>query len=869
MDIGIDLGTTFSVIAVKGKIDLAPGYTGADYLEEINVTILPSSTGNLTIPSVMWWHPDEPVRYVFGDEAKQMAEEGKSPIMFSKRSIGTTDKLMLNGRAFTAKEVAERFLRYMKEWAETVTGQKVERAVVTHPAYFKPNQREETLKAAQEAGLNLTPQQLLMEPCAAALAYTVNDTRDPLRVMSYDLGGGTFDVAVMEKIGGVIQMRKFHGDPLLGGYNFDSALVEWVLAQLKAKGKVIPYDEKNEDHKGRRARMLQVAEAVKIRLAEQKTDKVPVPVQVDFLEDDHGQRVQFRGQINREQYAALIREELQKTIECCRSALEGAGMKAEDLHAILLVGGSTKGKWVVDAVAKEFQAVSEPYHPDECVAAGAALCVAQLPPPPQENEKIKLSLDYPTTSVLPTVNIAGTICPSPGSSLTLDACRGLQVYLETTDGGLLGPAELGAEAQFIFKKVALLQDGSPSNFTISVNENKNVLLNHKAIITYAASDVEGTDPVKAVPQIPTPVLPRPLFLKAERMVAMADEGARLPAKCQVTLIRAFSGPTLPIPIYMEREEVGTILVEDIPEEAGEGCKVVIDVEVTPSNEMRGRVLIYAVNGKTVVKEGPVRIAFPPIVIPELSELLGKFDELKDRLENDIPNAAQQDRARLAGSGRAQVRKIKKITEMQSPDRQVLFEEIKVLERIISPPPDDMDPPRRDFDNLAAECRELIAANESLKSYASQVDRVETAGKDAYDTKNNRKWTTANETLKRIRLNLDKPDGPPPPPPPKPTPVQLKLMADREIQGLRAALNAAREARAREAGTERWTAHCEECERRIDNMASEVKKIHDEAPSEQAQAQVQSYLAPAEALRKKIAKIQSGIVLEGGVVVKPQ
>ncbi|MCY2924775.1 MAG: Hsp70 family protein, partial [Planctomycetota bacterium] len=657
-DIGIDLGTTCGVIAVKGKVETAPGYPSGEYLEEMDVTILPSVNGNLTFPSVLWWHPDDPERYVFGDEAKQMVAEGKAPIMFSKRSIGTTNKLMLNGRAFTAKEVATLFLRHLKEWAETVTGQKVNRAVFTHPAYFTPNQREETLKAAQEAGLNVTPEQLIMAPCAAALAYTLNDTRDPLRLMIYDLGGGTFDVAVMEKIDGVIQMRKFHGDHLLGGYNFDTALVQWVLDQLKAEGKAIPYDESNEEHRGRRARMLQVAETVKIRLSEQRTDKVSVPVQVDFLVDDHGQPVQFRGQINREQYAALIQEPLQKTIQCCRSALDGAGMRTEDLGAILLVGGSTKGKWVVDAVAEAFGTVSEPYFPDLCVAAGAAQCVSQLPPASTQNERIELSLDYPSRSVLRAVNIAGIMRLSRTSDLGTEAFRRLQVHLTTPEGNLLGPADIGAQGQFVFQDVALLEDGSPSSFKVSVSENGKEVLSQDGSIVY----VEGISASLA-----SVVLPRPLFIKTERMVAVVEEGVPLPARCQIRLRRSFNGPSVDIPIFLENEQVGTICVEDIPDEAGEGCLVVVDIEVTQSNEMRGKVLVYGPDDKTVVTEREVHVAFPPIAIPELAELLGNFDDLNNRLEMEILHATTQARARLAGPGRTLVRKIKRIAEEQAPD----------------------------------------------------------------------------------------------------------------------------------------------------------------------------------------------------------
>lgn len=874
MDIGIDLGTTFSVIAVKGKVELAPGYSGSEYLEDIDATILPSETGNLTIPSVMWWHPDEPDHYVFGDGAKQMAEEGKCPIMFSKRKIGTTTELMLNGRAFSAKEVAERFLRYMKEWAETVTGQKVSRAVVTHPAYFTPNMVAETREAAENAGLSMTADQLMMEPCAAALAYTANDKRDPLRVMSYDLGGGTFDVAVMEKIEGVIQMRKFHGDPLLGGYNFDSALVQWILNELKAKGRIIPYDENNEEHKGRRARMLQVAEAVKIRLAEQKTNKVPVPVQVDFLLDDQGQRVQFRGQINREQYATLIQEEMRKTIDCCWAALESAGgdirvevddagkKKAEGLDAILLVGGSTKGRWVIDAIAKEFGIECEPYYPDLCVAAGAALRVSQLAPSPTGNNRVTLSLDYQPQSVLRAANISGVVCPSAGSDLTSEACRQLQIHLETPDGRVVGPVEIDAGGRFIFKQVSLLEDGSASAFKVTVSEDGREIHQQQGCIIY--TDIEVNGPV-TTGKIDLK-LPRQLYLKAERMVTLAEEGAPLPAKCQIRLHMAFKMPRIDIPIFMENEEVGKVSVEDIPDEAGEGCMVVVDVEVTQSNEMRGKVLVYGPNGKTVLKTGDVRISFPPIVIPELAELLGKIDELTDRLEMDILHAPPQDRARLAGPGKTLVRKIKKIAEEQSPDRQILYERIKELDRIVNPPPDDMDPPRREFENLLAECRELIAANSeapALKAYGSQLDRVETAGKDACETKNNKKWKTANETLQRIAAGIEKAVQGPTPDTPKqetPSPAVLKAQAARVIEGLRASLKTAREARIREGGADRWLAICEEYEHKIDHMASEVGKISDDTNKEQALAQVQSYLSPAEGLRKKIAEIIRNIIV---------
>ena len=220
MDIGIDLGTTFSVIAVNGKVDLMPDYPGGPgvYLADCDVTVVPSLRGENTFPSVMIPDPDNPANWLFGSDALQKEEEGYAPVLFSKRKIGTLEEIPVETGTVTAREVAARFLRHMKECAELALGQPIMRAVVTHPAYFDRGAVEETREAAQQAGFDMSlPQQMLMEPTAAALAYTRTDTRDPLRILTYDLGGGTFDVTYMERIDGVIQIRSFDGNHLLGG----------------------------------------------------------------------------------------------------------------------------------------------------------------------------------------------------------------------------------------------------------------------------------------------------------------------------------------------------------------------------------------------------------------------------------------------------------------------------------------------------------------------------------------------------------------------------------------------------------------------------------------------------------------------------
>ena len=283
---------------------------------------------------------------------KRLKKE-KARLCFSKRSIGTDKHLKIHDRSFTAKEVATYFLKHFKECAERALGEPVNRAVVTHPAYFDPNQVQETREAATAAGFDMShPEQMLMEPVAAALAYTYSDNRDPLRVMTYDLGGGTFDVTILEKRSGVISMKSFDGDPLLGGYNFDRKFIEWVLERLREQGRIIPYDENNPEHRGARARLLQVAESIKMKLTEQRNDLVAVPVKIDFLLDNQGKKVQFVDKLNRKQYAELIKEYLDRTIACCHSALTKAEIAGDEIHVLLFVGGSTYGQWVEKSAPK-------------------------------------------------------------------------------------------------------------------------------------------------------------------------------------------------------------------------------------------------------------------------------------------------------------------------------------------------------------------------------------------------------------------------------------------------------------------------------------------------------------------------------------
>jgi len=854
MNIGIDLGTTFSVIAVKGQVSLRDGYPPPDYLPECDITIIPTPDGDRTFPSVFWVDPENPNNILIGTEAKQKAEEGHSPIMFSKRSIGTDEPLKINDRTFTAKEVATHILRHLKDCAEQALGEPVRRAVITHPAHFTPNQVHETREAAQEAGFDMSqPEQMMMEPTAAAVAYFKDDKRDPLRVLAYDLGGGTFDVTILERREGVVNLRAFDGDHLLGGYNFDRALVQAILNRLKAAGRDIPYDENSAADRGRRARILQVAENVKIQLSEQKNDKVFVQFRVpDVLVDSEGRKVQILERINREQYTALIQDYLDETIDRCHRVLAKAVMSLDELDAILLVGASTYGPWVTRRIADEFKMEVVPYSPDVCVAAGAAIMADKLPVDPIGKD-FRMVLDVASTSALPETNVSGTLLGNDSQPLSEAARAHLRVSLVTPLAGKLGPVSLSENSRFIFRDIQLLED-EPSSFSLQVSDEEGrELLAHEFKVQYAPDDAEITTIITSLPQ--------PLYLRvAGGMKLIADEGIALPAKCEVTVKKLWAEPELKLRIYLKEDEVGFILVENIPEDAGEGCPVKLDLEVTEKGALKGIARVLNRNN-TVVAQSEVRIKFPPIPLPTLPQLLAKFETLEDKRQQEL--ALTQDperRTLLGGKGRKLANQIKKLFAEQEPDKQELVRAIRELDRLVNPPLDDMDPPRAHFMGLLENCRNLMDAKGSdpeIQPLRPMWDRINEDGRDAYITRNHKKWTTVYESLRLLYDRLaklgekGKGDGDDDIPPTE----MSKDQGHQEVEGLRALLATERmklESQPDYASTIRR--RVEEIEKSLGEIDTKIDKISGDLPPKQGQAQVLIALQPARKLEQDIRKL---------------
>ena len=855
MDIGIDLGTTFSVIAVKGQVQLVDGYPEGMYLQECDVTIIPTHLGEMTVPSVLWIDPQNPTCVLVGNEAKQKAKDGECPIMFSKRCIGTDQQLRLHDAALSAKEVAKHILKHLKQLAESALGQPVQRAVVTHPAYFDRNQVEETREAARLAGLDVSlPEQMMMEPAAAALAYIQSEAKDPLRVMTYDLGGGTFDVTILERREGVITIKAFDGDHLLGGYNFDRELLLWLQERLKAAGRVVAYDENDPADRSRRARLLQLMENVKVELSEQRSDKVPVTIKApDILVDANGNNILILERITREQYAVLIKEHLDKTIACCRRALAKADMEVSELDKILLVGGSTYGKWVQNAVAAAFDLPAELYNPDLCVAAGAALKAAELSPV-AAGEGIDVVLDVPPTCSLPTVNVAGRVrVPAASGAGTLGQLS-LKVYLALAQGGTLGPAELNDEGYFLFQDLSLLED-EPTVFSVTIADDRGFTRLNQSFTVHYQPDAVPSTPISTC-------LPKPLYLKtAGGMRLIAEEGAQLPAKCEETFKRLHNDDNVRIEVYQEDVPVGEVYVDRIPAEAGEGCQVVVNVEITKQNEMRGTARVYTRSGAVVAAECPVQIRFPAVQLPDVTELRNMFEELEGHREQllALSNDAEQ-RLALSGAGGKVSRKLQKLFDEFEPDRQELQQALRELDRLVNPPPDDMDPPRTQFHRTVADSKDLLASqgvDPQLAPLRTALDRIEREGNEAFTTKNIKKWAAVNESLGKLHARIvkvttgDGGDGGGGGHELPPTPI-LKDHFQQETDGLRSALQLKREAlESRADYPTKFKARCDEIARAIDQIDINIDKVDEALDPRRAIGQLQIAVRAQKQLEKRI------------------
>lgn len=342
--IGIDLGTTNSCVAV---------------MEGGNPNVITNSEGARTTPSVVAFQKDG--ERIVGQVAKRQAvTNADRTIMSIKRKMGTSEKVTIDGKAYTPQEISAMILSKLKQDAEAYLGESVSQAVITVPAYFNDSQRQATKDAGKIAGLEVL--RIINEPTAAALAYGMSDKDQT--IMVYDLGGGTFDVSVLEIGDGVFEVLSTNGDTHLGGDDFDQRIIDFLVAEFKkAEGIDLSTD------KMAMQRLKEAAEKSKIELSTTTTSNVNLP----FITADATGPKHMDITLTKAKFDELTADLVDRTLTCIRNAMRDAGKSASDIDEVLLVGGSSRIPAVQDAVKKEMG--KEPHkgiNPDECVAVGAA-----------------------------------------------------------------------------------------------------------------------------------------------------------------------------------------------------------------------------------------------------------------------------------------------------------------------------------------------------------------------------------------------------------------------------------------------------------------------------------------------------------------
>ncbi|MCO7150630.1 molecular chaperone DnaK [Vagococcus lutrae] len=344
--IGIDLGTTNSAVAV---------------LEGGEAKIIPNPEGNRTTPSVISFKDGE---IQVGEVAKRQAVTNPNTIASIKRYMGQAGyKVEMEGKSYTPQEISAMVLQYMKGFAEDYLGEKVTKAVITVPAYFNDSQRQATKDAGKIAGLEV--ERIVNEPTAAALAYGLDKTDKEERVLVFDLGGGTFDVSILELGDGVFDVLSTAGDNNLGGDDFDEKVIEYLVAEFRKENGIDLSKDKMAVQ-----RLKDAAEKAKKDLSGVTSTQISLP----FITAGEAGPLHLEMTLTRAKFDELTADLVERTKAPVRQALKDAGLSASELDEVILVGGSTRIPAVVEAVHRETNKdPNKSVNPDEVVAMGAAI----------------------------------------------------------------------------------------------------------------------------------------------------------------------------------------------------------------------------------------------------------------------------------------------------------------------------------------------------------------------------------------------------------------------------------------------------------------------------------------------------------------
>ncbi len=343
--IGIDLGTTNSCVSV---------------MEGGEAKVITNPEGNRTTPSVVAFKDGE---IVVGEAAKRQAVTNKDTVSSVKRLMGSSEKIHANGKTYTPQEISAMILQYLKKYAEEYLGESVTKAVITVPAYFNDAQRQATKDAGKIAGLDV--ERIINEPTAASLAFGIDKTDKEQKVLVFDLGGGTFDVSIIDMSEGTFEVLATAGDNHLGGDDFDNVIVDWMADEFKK--------QYNIDLKADRMALQRMKEAAE-KAKKDLSGTLQAHISLPFISANQSGPLHFETDLTRANFDKMTKFLVDRTVVPVKQALKDADLSPNDLNQVLLVGGSTRIPAVQEAVKKELgKEPNKSVNPDEVVAMGAAI----------------------------------------------------------------------------------------------------------------------------------------------------------------------------------------------------------------------------------------------------------------------------------------------------------------------------------------------------------------------------------------------------------------------------------------------------------------------------------------------------------------
>jgi actin-like ATPase involved in cell morphogenesis len=535
---GIDLGTTNSSIVIVE--DGEPKVVRDKY----NRVIVPSivsldGKGNLTV----------------GHVAKSRMGQMPPPLITIKRKMGTDEKVQLGNQEHTAVEISTIILEHLKKLGEEAAQSTLDNVVVTVPAYFNFKQKQDTETAARQAGFKEVI--VLQEPVAAALAYCVNAGDEPMIVLAYDLGGGTFDVTVLERTAdNEINVLAFGGDPWLGGDDFDTLLAEHLRQQLKARNYAVDWNLEKLEHYAKFQKLKDQAEDAKKKLSSVPETSVVFP---QVFSDEEGILVDLDQVVTRETFYDLIGDKLERSITLTRETLERSGVPVEKIAKLIMVGGSSYIPRVQERLRETLGLTPELVDPETIVAVGAAIKAAASFGHRIDGKEIALDLDYQAKTAKLKARISGRLS---------QRVRGWNAVL--TRGDFESTVRLEGD-RVRFDEVPLME-GKTNEFSLTLeDEEGEERLYADLPITH--------DATAANIRTPDALVAKPISVRTvSGLEIVLNAGVRLPTKVNQIFVTEDQSGNIRVPIYEGSVPIAEAELSDVPRSLPIGSEV--EVELT-------------------------------------------------------------------------------------------------------------------------------------------------------------------------------------------------------------------------------------------------------------------------------------------------